>query len=306
MHTVSPLPWLRLTRIFAITIVIVGSITLVHSVWAVGIAPAVLTEHVRPGAVVERTITVVNTDDHERSFAFDVENFTPSDTPGVPLFDGGAHDDLPLWVHLEPAAFSLEPGGVQEVRLRLSPPQTASPGDYFGAVSVKTSRGVSIDVRAVSLVFLTVEGDATYGVEVVLVEGRPLLSSSLRQRIDVRVQNSGEILFTPEGVIVLDPLIGRKRILSFNPDGMVLLAGQSRTWSRTIGEDAVGFLGHVRDELRGFALGPVSVWVEVQAIEGVSDARATTIWVVPWRLGAVLALACTLFGLFVRRRQHSS
>jgi len=289
MQTISTsLQRLRI-RLF-VTAVVVGFITcFISTVHAVGVAPAIVDLSLSPGQVMERTITVVNTDDARRTFQLKTENFTPGEEPGVPVFDGGAHDDFPSWMSFSSSVLSLEPYEASDVSVKFSVPRGSVPGDYYGVVFVKSLVEADAAARTALLVFMTVEGDAQYGMEIVSMDITDRLESMARGEVKLIVQNSGNVYVKPQGDLVVDPLIGGSRTISSNPEELRIMPKQSRAWSVSWGEyENQGFFTSLIGEFKSFALGPVKITAEVEAHEGISDSRSIWYWVFPWRTTIVL------------------
>lgn len=267
-------------------------------VHAVGVAPAILDMKTTAGRVVEQTVTIVNNERSTRTFQFKKENFTPSDEPGVAVFDGGTGDEFPQWISLSPDVLTLSSGERGSVELSVAVPVGATPGDYYGVVFVGSSQ-TQVAAQTALLIFLTVEGELDYGVEIASVDIGQLSRSRLYGEAELRVQNSGSVYFKPAGEVVLNPLIGKRRVLSSNPGDLRILPGQSRSWTVRWGEEiSLAFLPSLLGELRWFALGPVEVAIEVVAQEGVSDEVSSRFWVFPWRTGLILLGVLILYVIF--------
>lgn len=295
MNRISTLSHLRRTNLF-LAIVTVGFVILslcAPKVQAVGLSPAILDMRLNPGEVVERTVTVVNTEDVPRTFQFAKENFSPSDEPGIPVFDGGARDDFPSWISVEPSMVSLAPRGEASVTVTVAVPVDAPRRDFYGVVFAAPEPSPQTSARTALLLFLTVLGEASYDLDLVSFELEAELVSTLGNVATIRAQNAGNVYVKPGGEIVLDPLIGRRVSTLANPQGLRLLAGESREWS-------VEWVG-------GFAFGPVRATSTLAPEEGEpSESASATFWVIPWRELGIPLLAVLLFAVFFRRVRSRS
>ena len=282
-------------------IVTVGSMMFVlgaSQVQAIGLSPAILDLRLNPGQVVERTVTVVNTEDVSRTFQFARENFSPSDEPGVPVFDGGVRDDFPSWISVEPSRVHLPPLGEAEIMITLAIPIDAPRGDFYGVVFAAPDPAPSASARAALLLFLTVLGETRDDLQLVSFTLNDSFTSSLSNTGTIRAQNAGNAYVKPQGEIVLNPLFGRRVAVLSNPKSLRLLAGESREWDVDWrGEGTRGVFTGLADEWHAFALGPV----EVEAILSIgedergSDQARGVFWVFPWRtafLFAVILFLC--------------
>ncbi|MDA1038105.1 MAG: hypothetical protein O2877_00260 [bacterium] len=291
--------------LIGVTVGFITFLALVARVDAVGVAPAILDIKAKPGTVVERTVTVVNTGDTASTFQFHVENFTPSSEPGKPIFDGGRGDDFPEWVSVAPAQVNIAPGQSAPVTVSVVIPADVPPGDYYGVAFVGDSNRVGTSAQAALLMFLTVDGSAHYSIDVVDLSLSDRFTSSLRGELVVKVQNSGNVYIKPFGKVVVNPFIGESLSFEANPAGSRILAGQTREWSFSWGKKMDGsYFSNLSRELTNFALGQVKVTVRLETDEG-HDMKEVTYWVFPWRIGVsllgILFLYC-LFRVILRRK----
>lgn len=294
MNRISTLSQLRRTRSrFAVVIVGLMIFLGMPKVQAVGLSPAILDMRLNPGEVVERTVTVVNTEDVARTFQFAKENFSPSDEPGIPVFDGGARDDFPSWMSVEPSMVSLAPRGEASVTVTVAVPVDAPRRDFYGVVFAAPEPSPQTSARTALLLFLTVLGEANYDLDLVSFELESVFASTLGNAATIRAQNAGNVYVKPGGEIVLDPLIGRRISTLANPQGLRLLAGESREWSVALGS--------------GFALGPVWATVGLAAEDGeAEESRTSVFWVIPWRQFGIPLFVVLLFAVFFRRMRSRS
>lgn len=275
---------------------------------AVGVAPAILDIVAASGEIVERTVTILNTDSVARTFTFQTEEFTPSpNEPGVAIFDGGAKSDAPSWPVFSPPRVSLAAGASQSVNVSVAVPVGAVPSDYFIAAFVRPESSGSAEAQAALLVFLTVTGNARYGIEIASLELTRAWSSNASATLDLAVQNSGNVYVKPSGYAFIDPLIGRSVLAEANQIGSRILPGQTRRWQVGVGTRPSGnFFRDFLGELRALAIGPAKISVALSAGD-VSDTRTARLWIFPWRVGIVALSFGVLFSLFrVLLRSRSS
>lgn len=262
-----------------------------HRAFAVGVAPAISDLRARAGEVVEQTVTVINTETTPRSFQFFVTNFTPG-KDGDAIFDGGAQDDLPSWMRVEPSMLLLDPNGAETVTVRVSVPPGARPGAYYAAIFFGSATD-GLATQAAHLLFLTIEGpEIREDAEIVSVNFTPRWASSLGAiQAEVRVQNSGTVYVKPDGELVSNALIGGSVATALNPNERRVLPGATRVWEAPLVE---GMTEGLRSEWRPFAVGPVNVLASMRLGTTFLDARQETVWVWPWRTGALVAVGIVI------------
>ena len=303
--------WLLPRRIkTSLTVVMVGCAMLglgMETARAVGVTPAILDLQLQPGEVVQRTVTVVNTEDTPRTFHFLRENFSPSDEPGIPLFDGGAHDDFPSWISIDPARVTIPSLGEAQVTLTVAIPVDAPRGDMYGTIFVAPDPAGQTSARTAILLFLTVLGEAQYDFDLGSLHLAKRWASSIENTASVRVQNTGNVYVKPEGRLVIDPLIGLRRDISGNPEALRVLSGESRSWDVAVAvSEEKGVIGGLLKEWRGFALGPVRATLTLVVgpeHDRVEERISVSYVVFPWRTAVLLTLMILLGRVFLPKRK---
>lgn len=164
---------------------------------------------VEPGATIADEATVVNYTDESinvRIYPADVRS-----AKGGALAPAQRDERMRgtgAWIELddpEMATLGIAPHQQRVVPFRLRVPKTAVPGDHPGALVAAldlgaNGRGVNVQVRAALMVRLTVLGDVVLGVDVGRITSHPTEGG---YRVDVPVRNTGNVLFTTNGLLNL-------------------------------------------------------------------------------------------------------
>lgn len=120
-----------------------------------------ITDHVRPGALLERRIAVSNGTDSPMAVALygaaaDIER-------GWTVADGRGGNELTGWIDVVPAALTLDPGERREALVRIRVPADAGGGERYAAVLAETGGdddvpGIQVVSRVGIRVYLSVGG----------------------------------------------------------------------------------------------------------------------------------------------------
>lgn len=196
------------------------------------------------------------------------------------------------WVDAGATSLALAPAGSVRVPVRLSVPKDADPGDYAGGVIVEqaarpgSASNVGSDVavqfnvieRVGLRVYLTVKGAAVRRLQIGALERRAV-GDDIEFRVSVR--NTGTVRIAPAGTLSLSGFrVGARTLTLDGPD--VLLPGTDATLT-VLWKDPPAF---------------ARVAAQASVAGGPSPLTAATgLWLVPWRLFALLA-ALTLIVVF--------
>jgi len=121
----------------------------------VGVATGkiIIEEKIKPGATyILPNFSVVNTGDQNSNYSASIEYKQDIKEMSPPK----------EWFSMEPSEFNLDPGKVQNIKVKINVPIKATPGDYFVFIEahpVKTESvsGASINVAAASKLYFTVK-----------------------------------------------------------------------------------------------------------------------------------------------------
>ena len=293
---------LPLRTSFALIVIIAAFLITPHA-HAVGVAPAIIDAQHAPGEMGEYVVTVINTDDHLRSFRIVPGAFVPSEEPGKPDFSTPSADPILEWMIPENTTVTLRAQESLPVPIRIRVPEGAPAGDHYGTLSIVPNEVTNTTAQTVALVFLTVTGETTWSLDVVQLEPVSSVASSLPVPISVRLQNSGNAYVQPTGTILFDPLIGAPTTVPFNEREDRILVGQSRTWT-TSTPAFTSFMEGWFAEFRPFSMGPTRIVLEIDT-ETIQASGTAQVWVIPWRsllVIGVLVLLSFIGTRFIKRR----
>lgn len=242
------------------------------------LSPGIIDIVANPGESPTGNLVITNDEDVERAFYLSIQKFVANGDQGqqtfLPLSDT---EGLPDWIYFRSASFHLAAHASQTVPFIINIPKNATPGEYrvalFFSNTLPTQTGkssVSFGAKTGSLLFLTVKGDVRAQLEVSGFHATSAYYQSLPVGFELRLTNTGNISVLPKGYVRITNsfgnMVGR---VAINPDGGRILPDSSRTFDLIWGEKMAvssrdNFFQRVREEWRGFAIGPYTARVELE------------------------------------------
>ena len=258
--------------------------------------PAFVFVDADPGELVTTSITVKNQTGTDARFKVDVNDLSEG-TGTSTAFEYEPPGEAPRgaggWLEPEQRAFVLDAGRELELPITIQVPADAGAGGHFGAVGFTASAidpgdQITADAYTPVPVFVTVSGDATRDLRVTVSPDDTLRWSGGTERWTVEIHNAGDYHETIAGRIRLDSTWSGARSRAL--DSGILLPGERRTQRVTF---------DLRSAPDAF---DASVRVERDTGEA-ATAPADRVWVVPWWLLVVLAVAIVIVWWRVRTRR---
>ncbi len=268
-----------------------------------------LSYEVPPGQVVDDSVTVWNSSDHQMSFRVYATDAFTTPTGGFDLLTGAQKPtDVGAWVTIDNPAFTLPPNSKTDLKLRLSVPADAAPGDHAAGVVASVTSGatddggnqVTVDRRVGTRMYVRVQGPISplLTVDAVNVAYRgtanPLGTGSLD--VSYTVRNTGNIRLSARQRISMSGLFGVGAESRAPADIPELLPGAVVSFTETF--DGVRPWVRLSGDV---SIEPYSATAKLDPPPEATTRSAST-WAIPWTLVVLLAL---LFGgwRFLRRRR---
>lgn len=266
------------------------------------------------GAVLSETIKTRNNTVVPEDITLSALNFTGKagdETSGVPDFypanevrDGKGMAD---WISFPKKQLTLQPGQQADIDFQIIVPKDADAGSHFGAVvmTVKSppgKDGVSITTENISLVLLTVGGEAKEDLKLTSFTAAPSFTDAPPIAFVTRLQNDGNLHERPYGEIVIKSPFGRTvATIPFNrADNKSVLPGMARRYDTDWKGRSKEHASHLAQEWNDFHIGPYTATLSLTyGPQKKTLTAATTVWFFPWfaLLLAVVGLAALVIGL---------
>lgn len=275
------------------------------------IQPAIIEEKVVPGQTYQFSVKVTNVSDVEKTLYLDVADIEGVDVGGTPRF--AAPGTIPVyavseWVTLPQGGVTLGAGASANVSFTVRVPAEPSPGTHFGSVFFdvrapeQRTTGAGVGFKVGTILTLQVPGETIEQVRVrefstdATVYGAPSINFLSK------VENLGNVLARPHGLIEITDMLGRKvATVPVNDVGASVFPGADRAFS-SLWEGQGFYFGRYEA-----ALALVYGDEQRQTITA-----ATSFWVLPLKpialtLGIIIALVVGLWlwvRTYIRRQLH--
>lgn len=263
----------------------------------VSIKPAQIEETLDPGASKEYILSVQNLTSATQRYYLFVRNIEGVGPGGVPVFAtlGGESTGYELadWLVLSSSSVDIDSGESQSIGFRINVPQDASPGGHFGGVFVSVEPpdmeqlGASVGYQVANIISIRVSGEAVERASIRQFSTDKFLYGSQNVNFNVRIENEGNVLVRPVGMIEITNMLGKKiDVVPFNEEGRAVFPLQSRDYFNINWVGEVAGLGRYEAVLS-------AVYGEDGAKKTISSTK--TFWVLPMNIiGPALAVLLTV------------
>jgi hypothetical protein len=199
-------------------------------------SPVIIQSDLPPGVSAEQTVTISNGASEPLEFEVEPFDLGLDEEGNQARFSGGTlPGSMAGWLTLQPAKFSVPPGGQTTVKVIISVPPDAS-GGHQAALVFRTraplaqpdGRMVRVGAAIAVKLFAAVEGKAERRLEVIETQVRPP-STHERATVQLLIRNAGNAFLRASAeTAILDEnrnLVGRGTALPTS----ILIQGQSST-----------------------------------------------------------------------------
>lgn len=276
------------------------------------VKPAVIEDNTTPGATYHFTVTVTNVSSAEHTFTVVAKDISGLDDKGLPVFALPGQEtiySLSSWIQLPQAPITLAAGESKTVSFTVLVPANASPGSHFGGVFFDTSTqqvtttGSAISVEVGSVINLQIAGNIIEDARIQEFSTDSIIYGSPAVAFTTKVENMGNVLVTPHGVIQITDMLGHQvGTVTVNDSAAPVFPGSVRSYT-TSWQGA------------GFAIGRYQA---VLSLSYGTEAKRTisavnSFWIIPFKLtlivvGSLLALILIIYlwvRLYLRRQLRS-
>ena len=275
----------------------------------VEIKPGIIEDKVNPGDTYRFSLSVKNLFSNTQTFFVEKEDITGLDEQGKPEFAGPGQAtgyELTSWITSSKESITLESGEKQTVAFLVRVPKEATPGSHFGGVfftaraSKTTTTGAGIGLQVGAVISLRISGDITEDARLREFSTERLVYDSPQVGFKVRVEDLGNVLLRPHGVIDITDMRGKSvTSVRVNDSAAPVFPGTDRIYSPAWNSDS-------------FAIGRYQA---VLSLVYGDDSRktissVTSFWVLPMKpilgvLGSLVALIVILYvmvRIYIRKK----
>lgn len=285
-------------------IIVLGFFLLPIRLWAAQVVPENTDVHLQPGQATEIVFEVLN--DKTESQNYEVRLLSVESVEGgLQFYNMQRIEDLGL--NISPISFSIESQASQEVKLTIAAGKDIQAGSQIVGVQVteinNSNEGVGVQTGIVALVFLTLGDAGDQELKIVSFEPRSKMAAVLPIELFLELQNSGQAIVQPIGVIEVRNTFGKTiQTLNINPGQNRVLPNSNRILLIGWGDisPSNGFFEKMRAEFAQPRFGLYKFDLKLRANEESELLeRQVRIILFPWRfsLALILAIGLVLGGL---------
>jgi hypothetical protein len=268
------------------------------------IQPAVIEGRIDPGNSYSYSVRVSNISDTEQTYYLSSQDISGLTDEGLPIFDDNTEKtpyELSSWITLSVDTIVIPPRGSKSVSFTVDVPKDAAPGAHFGGIFLDTTpqklhtNGSAVGMKVGPIINLRVAGEATEDAQLrEFSTGHIVYGSASNVDLNVRVENLGNVLVRPRGLVEITDMRGSKvDVLKVNDSAGGVFPKTDKTFTSVWSYD-------------GFAIGRYQAVVSlVYGDDGNKTiSAATSFWVLPLKpiltvLGSIFAILLVLY-IFVR------
>lgn len=273
------------------------------------IKPAIVEDNVSLGGLNEYSVTVTNIASIDKTFFLSTQDIKGLDDQGLPVFAKEGEQtgyELASWISLPAGAITLKAGETKTIPFSVHVPNTASPGAHFGAIFLTNkpastgTTGSAIGISVASIVSLKIAGDVHEEAQLREFSTGKIVYSAGSVDFTSKIQNLGNVLVRPHGVINITDMFGRKvGEVEVNASAAPVFPASTRKYASTWKKDGFAFGRY--EAVGAFSYGDT----EAKTISG-----TTSFWILPLKpiaivLGVLLVLIVGMYAairMYIRRK----
>jgi hypothetical protein len=232
--------------------VFAGSIFAVESN-SIKIQPGIIEEKAEPGKDFSSSMTATNAGAISQTYTVTVKDIESIDEGGRPVFAKNANEttgfEMSSWVKVQNETFTLAPNESITVPFVVSVPKDATPGGHFGAIFITTggqkpdANGAAVGYQVGTLLSFQVSGDVVENADIREFTSDKTLYGETKVKFTVKIENKGNSLIRPRGMIDVVDMFGKKTVsLKLNDSAAAVFPHSSRVFT-TSWEDTKPHLG---------------------------------------------------------------
>jgi hypothetical protein len=267
----------------------------------VQIKPAIVEDKAKPGDTFQFTLTVTNIAPVAKTFYLSAQDIKSVDEQGIPVFssdDQVTQYSLSTWIALPQSSIQLAAGEAKTIPFTVHVPAGAGPGSHYGGVFLdarppkEQATGAAVGMKVGSIVSIRIAGDIAEEARLREFSTDKLIYGEPTVAFHSKVENLGNVLVRPLGLIEVTNMFGKKiATMRVNDSGASVFPTQERVYTNDWAYEDFAF---------GRYQAVVSLVYGDEARKTISG--TTSFWVLPFKpimiiLGSVLGVALVLFFL---------
>jgi hypothetical protein len=273
-----------------------SSFAFAQSTTGLTIKPAVIEDNVKLGDAYHFSLSITNIASTDKTFYLSTQDIKGLNDNGNPIFaqPGEATGyELSSWIQLPSGSLSIAAGQTATIQLSAQVPSGAAPGAHFGAIFItdKASRpgsnGSGVGFTVGTIISLTIPGNAHEDAKLQEFSTGKVVYGSSKVDFNTKVENLGNVLVRPHGVIDISDMFGRKvATIAVNDSAAPVFPASERVYLTNWQSDSFVFGRY--EAVGSFSYGDT----EKKTISGI-----TSFWILP--LKPILIFLGTILGLIL-------
>jgi hypothetical protein len=205
------------------------------------VTPAIIEDKVTPGDVYRFSITVTNIAPTTKTFTLSAGDIKGLDDAGNPVFAKDGEEPtayaLSSWITIPEPSITLGAGESRTVPYSVRVPTQTSPGAHFGGVffdsgtAKPTTTGSAVSMKVGTIISLRIAGDVVEEARLREFSTDKMIYSSPVASFIARVENLGNVLTRPHGLVEITDMWGKKvGSVEVNEGGAPVFPGADRSY----------------------------------------------------------------------------
>lgn len=263
---------------------------------SVTIKPAQVDDRAEPGSSKTIIMKVTNGDAVTKTFYPIARDITGVDDAQHPIFDKDGKSATPFslagWMSFSTAPITVKPGETGTVELTIATPRDATPGSHFAGFFFSDKpieanfEGATVGMDLGSVIHMLVPGEVDARAQIRSFSTAKGIYTEPHVELSVGVENQGNTLVRPTGVIAITNMFGRTVAnLNVNDAGAAIFPKTTREWSAAFDSKEVLFGKFT-----------ASVALSVDLVDGAHTlTRNVEFWVLPMNILTPVIIGFLLF-----------
>ena len=207
------------------------------------IEPAIIEEGVVPGQVFSSVIKATNLDEVTHTFYIVKRDIRELSAGGQPLFakEGEKTEfEMSSWINIPKTSIVIKAGETEEIPFSITVPVGASAGGHFGGLFLSMSApeleesGVGVGYQVGTIINLRIAGEIREEAKIREFSTDKAIYGSPNVDFIIGVENLGNVLIRPRGLLEITDFWGRKLpTMIVNDAGGAVLPGGTREFETT-------------------------------------------------------------------------
>ncbi|MEI8361024.1 MAG: hypothetical protein WCG01_02765 [bacterium] len=214
------------TGLFLILAVFFLQVSQVLAAGALKVSPIRVDELANPGDVISRSVTVTNDSDTPTTIFAYIRDFKSEGEEGqARLIEPGSESGpyLSSWIQITNAGVSFAPHEARDFSFKVSVPQNAGPGGYYGALVFGTKapnvridsaeKGAAIGVAQQTAVLVLIQIAGQVNESAIIRDfstDKSLYNTPFTATFLTRIENQGNVHIKPRGIVQVYNMMGKE------------------------------------------------------------------------------------------------